>query len=862
MAAHALGGDTPPRPGPQGIPPNVLDKRPAPPPREASVLFCEGVQLKLQDKYAEAIERFRQVLALDPEAPAVLYELGFCHYRLGKNKEAAEYLKRSLTLDPRNGPAHETLAFVYNALGERDKALEALEAAAKAPERPRNHESLVQRIAWIYERQRDHKNAIAWYRYLLECGYRDRKTYVSLGALQLKEKLYDEALASFREAVRRSPNGEAATDDVAAAYAQLSEAERADALRRHEAATANTDDPFLLEALAIAYQAAGRDDDMLRTLERSARTASERADAQKHFLAEHFEESGNLPKAIQWRLSIIADRNSPSAEEILRLAELYVKHEEMERAAECYRKALAADPRRRSLLRQVADCHAELYQWDKAAAALEELLKDKTLGPADAEAVFALGEILDHAGKPQEAQARKKQAFDLLIGAISKAGSPAAEARIQITLAQLCYADAKPDKALGYLAVAQQLEPDDPRKLLLLASAYKRVQNWTEAAATLQKYLEKDSATLTAAGALYEMAACLEAAGRTHDADAARQRAKALLLKAAEATPADAAKAAVQMQLGDSELQRNRPKAAIEHFLEALRLNPKQALPHLHLGQCYQMLPDWTRAAAHYKSYLDAARPDERTPRILYRLGVAQARSGQRDLGDQNKRRAIQMLLDELATLDKEQRGTPAHKAQLLRDLAGLYAAQKDHQKALDAAQKALALAPTDKRADYRLTLASIYDDLKRYDDSERILLDTHKADPQNPAVLNHLGYFYAERAKNLDQAIALVKKALHYEPLNGAYLDSLAWAYYQQGNHHEAAKLLARALQYEDDAVIRDHYGDALHKLGKLREAREAWTRALALDPEIEGVAEKLKATEPNNTPNNPKASEKGEKQ
>ncbi len=840
----ALAGDAPPAKEPA--------RRELTP--EARVLFMEGTQLKLQEKHAEAIEKFKAVLALDKDSAEALFELGYCHYRLGKNKEALDLLKRALELNPQNGTAHETLAFVYNALGERDKALDELEAAARAAQRPRNHEGLVAQIARIYERQGDYKNAIKWYQFLLESGHRDRKAYLSLGTLQLKEKLYEDALRTFREVVRRTSADEASLADVASAYAQLTEAERAEALRRSEAAAANSDDPATLEALSLAYQAAGRTDDMLRALERAASFASERLEAQREFLAEHFEDAGNIPKAIEWRLRILESRRNPPAEELIALAGLYVKHEEMERAAETFRKAIAAEPRRTDLLRRVADCHAELYQWDKAASALEELLRTrKELGPADARDLFELADALKQAGKADLAQERKKQAFSLLTNAIGKTQNRQAEVQLHITLAELYYADQQPDKALAYLLVAHQLDPNDPRKLLILAGAHKRVQNWTDAAAVLQKFADRDPRSIATVGALYEAATCLECAGQADAAESARERARKLLLDMAEATRDAAAKAAIRTQLGEIDLQRNRPKPAIEHFTEALRLDPKLSVAHLHLGQCYQMLGDWARAAAHYKSHLDSITVGEGQARILFRLGVAQARSGQPELGKQSKLRAIKLLTDALDTLEREKRGTPTHKAEIYRDLAGFYSGEKDYPKALEAIHKAIALAPATKRADYRLALASILDDLKRHDDSEKVLLETHKAEPNNPAVLNHLGYFWAERGKNLDQAVELVKKALHYEPLNGAYIDSLGWAYYKQGKHQEALDTLLRATQYEEDAVIRDHVGDAYHKLGKLREAREAWTKALALDPDIPGVAEKLKNTQPQEPPKAP---------
>jgi tetratricopeptide (TPR) repeat protein len=822
----------------------------AAPPVESHVLFCEAVRLKLHERFTEAIEQLKKALGLDKDSAGILYEIGFCYYRLGKNKEASDHLKRSLALDKDNGPAHETLAFVYAALGERDKALDELEAAALAPVRPHNHAGLVQRIALIYERQGDYKNAIKWYRYLVDCGHREPPTYVSLGALQLKERLYDAALWSFRQVIRRTPPDEELPDGISKAYAQLSEKERADAIQSHEAAVAKNPDAMTLEALAIAYQAAGRRKEMAEAVERAAALDSSRTAAQKQFLAGYFEDMGEYGKAIEWRLKILADQKTLPAEALLDLATLYVKHEEMEKAADTFRKAFAADPRRDDLPRRIAACYAELYQWDKAAAVLEDHLKTrKELGPADAQDVFELAEVCQQMGKADLATQRKKQAFGLLAKAVGKSGNKLVDAQIHLTLAELHYADEHPAEALNYLLIAQQLDPDDLKKLFRLGLGYKRVQNWTEAAATFRKYAAKNPGPLGAA-ALLEASSCEEAAARP-EAAATRQKAKELLLKAADAAEKEPLKAALlYAQVGEAELHRNQAKAAIERFNEALRLDPRNYLYHLYLGQCYQLLADWPQAAAHYKSYADAAKPDESLARTVYRLGVAQARGGQAQLGAENKRRAIQMLLDALDALEKEKRGTPAHKAEILRDLAGLYSGEKGHEKGIQAIQRAIALAPSDKRADYQLTLASLLGDAERHDESEKALLEAQKAEPENPAVLNHLGYFYAERGKNLGQAVELVKKALQRDPLNGAYLDSLGWAYFKQGKLQEALDLLLKAVTYDDDAVIRDHLGDACHKLGKIPEAREAWTRALALDPEIKGVGEKLKSTEPKPQP------------
>ncbi len=77
----------------------------------------------------------------------------------------------------------------------------------------------------------------------------------------------------------------------------------------------------------------------------------------------------------------------------------------------------------------------------------------------------------------------------------------------------------------------------------------------------------------------------------------------------------------------------------------------------------------------------------------------------------------------------------------------------------------------------------------------------------------------YAERGQNLDEAIQLIEKALEIEPENGYFIDSLGWAYYQQGRYPEALRELKRAVERaKDDPVIFEHLGDAYAKNGLQR--------------------------------------------
>src|SRR2546430_16438708 len=101
----------------------------------------------------------------------------------------------------------------------------------------------------------------------------------------------------------------------------------------------------------------------------------------------------------------------------------------------------------------------------------------------------------------------------------------------------------------------------------------------------------------------------------------------------------------------------------------------------------------------------------------------------------------------------------------------------------------------------------------------------------------------YAERGQNLEEAIKLIGKALDLEPENGYFIDSLGWAYYQQGRYPEALKELKRAVDKakEPDPVIYDHLGAAYLKNGFQGEALTAWEKALQLSPPNVEVNKKL---------------------
>ncbi|ADZ70039.1 TPR repeat [Polymorphum gilvum SL003B-26A1] len=107
---------------------------------------------------------------------------------------------------------------------------------------------------------------------------------------------------------------------------------------------------------------------------------------------------------------------------------------------------------------------------------------------------------------------------------------------------------------------------------------------------------------------------------------------------------------------------------------------------------------------------------------------------------------------------------------------------------------------------------------------------------PDQPLVLNYLGYSLVDQGLKLDEALDMIRRAVELRPNDGYIVDSLGWVYYRLGRYEEAVKELERAVELRPaDPVINDHLGDAYWKVGRKLEARFQWNHARDLGPEPE---------------------------
>jgi Flp pilus assembly protein TadD len=123
---------------------------------------------------------------------------------------------------------------------------------------------------------------------------------------------------------------------------------------------------------------------------------------------------------------------------------------------------------------------------------------------------------------------------------------------------------------------------------------------------------------------------------------------------------------------------------------------------------------------------------------------------------------------------------------------------------------------------------------LKRWDKAEPDFREALALNPDQPQVLNYLGYSYLELNTNLDEALDMIQRAVKLSPDSGYILDSLAWGLFRLGRYAEAVTPMEKASLLEPvDPVVTDHLGDVYWASGRQMEARFQWRRALSFDPE-----------------------------
>lgn len=286
-------------------------------------------------------------------------------------------------------------------------------------------------------------------------------------------------------------------------------------------------------------------------------------------------------------------------------------------------------------------------------------------------------------------------------------------------------------------------------------------------------------------------------------------------------------------------------KKALEYFLKVKEADPKLSFASFYLTLCYDALHDYDNAIKEAKVFLEKE-PDN----WVMRLALSEIYEKTNNESQQSEEiKKIEEILKK--NIDA---GSKNSKEYFL--LCQIYRNQRKIDKAIAVVEN-MKLIPLDKETirDIHFLLANLYYEDKRFDRVEEELQMALKLDPDFHEANNFLGYLFVENNRNLDEAIQLINKALKAQPRNGAYLDSLGWAYYKkaqvEGRHDyliKALQKLLEAVQFLEEPDIYDHIGDVHYSLGNWDEAVNAWRKAQDLykkmfnqEVQIENITTKL---------------------
>jgi tetratricopeptide (TPR) repeat protein len=173
--------------------------------------------------------------------------------------------------------------------------------------------------------------------------------------------------------------------------------------------------------------------------------------------------------------------------------------------------------------------------------------------------------------------------------------------------------------------------------------------------------------------------------------------------------------------------------------------------------------------------------------------------------------------------------------------LGGVYASKEDYRAAADLYDKAVTrlAKPTGENWNIFYQRGIAYERLKQWPKAEPNFRKALELFPNQPQVMNYLGYSWVDMNMNLEEGLQLIQKAVDLRPSDGYIVDSLGWAYYRLGKFEDAVRELERAVSLKpDDPVLNDHLGDAYWRVGRKLEATFQWAHARDMKPEPDVLA------------------------
>lgn len=377
--------------------------------------------------------------------------------------------------------------------------------------------------------------------------------------------------------------------------------------------------------------------------------------------------------------------------------------------------------------------------------------------------------------------------------------------------------DGQLDAALEQYKVISDSNPEDAQTYVRIAEIYRRQAKYDLA---LENLKHADTLIPDTAEVPYSMAAVYQAQGRYDEAAKLLQDLLKKTEKSSEigTSQTDRNNRAIFIErLGMVYREQENYTAAVDTFRKMLTLGDENARSgYQEIIDTYRDAKQWPQATAAAKEAVQKL-PNDRDLRMVLDAQLA-------DMGEFDQA---------VADIKGMLKGGPEDRDVHLR-LAIIYTRAKRWSDAEQSLAKAEQLSSkADDKAYVSFLRGDLYQRQKMFDqaDSEfrKVLAVTPPTDPQAAATLNYLGYMNADRGVKLEESLNYIKQALTFEPNNGAYLDSLGWAYFKLGKYDLAEENLNKAsVHMGSDPTVQEHLGDLYQKTGRLKLAASHWDRAV----------------------------------
>jgi len=507
-------------------------------------------------------------------------------------------------------------------------------------------------------------------------------------------------------------------------------------------------------------------------------------------------DEGKIEEALQY-LEMSAELDTSSAAPLVQIMRIYSEMDDRDKAEQAGRKALRIDP-------DIPEIHLALGQIllesGRSEEALEHIRRGTELDPRNTSALFLLAEALERTGD----QAHAAQILEKLTE------SEGHEALAYYYLARLRLRSGDLKEAADSLAAAVRLNPSFIKAIGELGEQMQSAGQADHAIGLYRYYLAKDPGNLPVREFLSKIY-LLE--GRY---DEARTELDAVLRK-------DENNLSAQLLLGLVEARTGNSAEALKIFKRVRQTSGSTFEILMQIGSLQRELRMYAEAAASFSEAAGIS-PDRYEPYL--NLAIIYDATDDAVKAEENARKAL--------VLEPQRSNIRAYLAQVMTK-------EKRYHEAVDILNEGLRDSPEDTTLLYQLGIT--YDAGGEFDLTVDALKKLLKADPDHADALNYLGYSWADRNMNLEQALELIEHALRIQPDAAHIMDSLGWVYFRMGQYEEALKhLLKAAEKMSEDPTVLDHVGDTYEKLGKMDLAVHYWSRALAADPDNDEIAEKLK--------------------